>query len=78
MRIIVNTENKCHRIWIPSFILNLKFIWQIGAKKAGFNELDKESIKKISKEFKKVHRYFKGLELVRVESVDSTKVIIRL
>lgn len=78
MKLMVKSDDKRFRLWIPAWILKWKWLWRKGYQKMGIDEFNKEAINKLYKEFKKVKRYFKGLELVHVESSDGDKVIIKL
>lgn len=78
MRIKVKDENTHLNLWLPTSVLSWQWIWKMGLKKSELEGINEETVKKICKEFRKVRRYFKGLEVVHVESKDKTFVSIKI
>ena len=70
---IISEDGHRIRFWLPTVVFSWKWVW----KKLKIEDIDKATIKKMYKKFKKIKKYFKGLELVRVESSDGDFVSIR-
>lgn len=80
MKIIIRESEKKRKIFIPmpTFILTSKWAIRKIMKHAEVEGITKEQIRRFSKEFKKIRRYFKGLLFIDVESSDGTIVKIYL
>ena len=76
MKIRIKSEDGTRfRFWFPACVFSWKWVWKLAFKKIEM-DIDKAAIKKIYKEFRKIKKHFKGLEIVHVESSDGDLVSI--